>query len=242
MPTMPKEYSRVAKREQRARESILKTGLLPYQDAFLAAVTRRENRPEIAACSVLAWEWKNISGGCPAGERALKPSEDPLYVEGAESVLVSASRPMAELTLEAARLVLGDDPEFRWRRDGVEHVKTRTRCRVLSSDSRRAFGLGASLNIAVLDEPGSFAPTSGERLWRALLGSLGKNSSARILACGTIAPAAVGSWWQTFIEAGSGPGKHVQLIQGSESTWRDPGTRSWLLTRSVQSAKAWYGH
>ena len=91
----------------------------------------------------------------------------------------------------------------------------------MSSDSRRAFGLGASLNIAVLDEPGSFAPTSGERLWRALLGSLGKNSSARILACGTIAPAAVGSWWQTFIEAGSGPGKHVQLIQGNEKTWRD---------------------
>ena len=91
---------------------------------------------------------------------------------------------------------------------------------MLSSDSRRAFGLGASLNVAVLDEPGSFAPTSGERLWRALLGSLGKNSSARILACGTIAPAAVGSWWQTFIEAGSGPGKHVQLIQGNEKTWR----------------------
>ena len=152
--------------------------------------------------------------------RALKPSDDPLYVEGAESVLVSASRPMAELTLEAARLSLGDDPEFRWRRDGVEHMKTRTRCRVLSSDSRRAFGLGSSLNLAVLDEPGSFAPTSGERLWRALLGSLGKNSSARILACGTIAPAAVGSWWQTFIEAGSGPGKHVQLIQGNEKTWR----------------------
>ena len=41
------------------------------------------------------------------------------------------------------------------------------------------------------------------------------------MACGTIAPAAVGSWWQTFIEAGSGPGKHIQLIQGSESTWRD---------------------
>ena len=127
---------------------------------------------------------------------------------------------MAELTLEAARLVLGDDPEFRWRRDGVEHLKTRTRCRVLSSDSRRAYGLGSAMNLAVLDEPGSFAPTSGERLWRALLGSLGKNSSARILACGTIAPAAVGSWWQTFIEAGSGPGKHVQLIQGNEKTWR----------------------
>ena len=219
MPTMPKEYSRVAKREQRARESILKTGLLPYQDSFLAAVTRRENRPEIAACSVGRGNGKTFLAGALLA-KALKPSDDPLYVEGAESVLVSASRPMAELTLEAARLVLGDDPEFRWRRDGVEHVKSRTRCRVLSSDSRRAFGLGASLNIAVLDEPGSFAPTSGERLWRALLGSLGKNSSARILACGTIAPAAVGSWWQTFIEAGSGPGKHVQLIQGNEKTWR----------------------
>ena len=150
----------------------------------------------------------------PCWQRRLKPSDDPLYVEGAESVLVSASRPMATLTLEAARLVLGDDPEFRWRRDGVEHVKTRTRCRVLSSDSRRAYGLGASLNLAILDEPGSFQPTSGERLWQSLLGSLGKNASARILACGTIAPAAVGSWWQTFIEAGSGPGKHVQPDPG----------------------------
>ena len=53
--------------------------------------------------------------------RALKPSDDPLFVSGSESVLVSASRPMAALTLEAARLVLGDDPAFRWRRDGVEH-------------------------------------------------------------------------------------------------------------------------
>ena len=77
------------------------------------------------------------------------------------------------------------------------------------------------MNLAVLDEPGSFAPTSGERLWQSLLGSLGKNSSARILACGTLAPGAIGGWWQNFVEAGSGPGKHVQLIQGSESTWRD---------------------
>ena len=195
-------------------------GLLPYQREFLAAVTRRDNRPELAACSVGRGNGKTFLAGALLA-KALKPSDDPLYVEGAESVLVSASRPMAELTLEAARLVLGDDPEFRWRRDGVEHVKTRTRCRVLSSDSRRAYGLGASLNIAVLDEPGSFAPTSGERLWRALLGSLGKNSSSRILACGTIAPAAVGSWWQTFIEKGSGPGVHIQLIQGDEETWRD---------------------
>ena len=209
-------------RNYRARRAVERDagGLLPYQSQFLAAVTRRENRPEIACLSVGRGNGKTFLAGTLLA-KALKPSDDPLYVEGAESVLVSASRPMAELTLEAARLALGDDPEFRWRRDGVEHVKTRTRCRVLSSDSRRAYGLGASLNLAVLDEPGSFAPTDGERLWRALLGSLGKNSSARILACGTIAPAAVGSWWQSFIESGSGPGKHVQLIQGNEKTWRD---------------------
>ena len=209
-------------RDYRARRAVERDGggLLPYQREFLAAVTRRDNRPELAGISVGRGNGKtHLCGEMLA--RALKPSDDPLFVSGSESVLVSASRPMAALTLEAARLALGDDPEFRWRRDGVEHLKTRTRCRVLSSDSRRAYGLGSAMNLAILDEPGSFAPTSGERLWRALLGSLGKNSSARIVACGTIAPAAVGSWWQTFIEAGSGPGKHVQLIQGNEKTWRD---------------------
>ena len=220
MTEAERENARVRQQKSRARKAVLKFGLLPYQREFLAAVTRRDNRPELAAISVGRGNGKTFLAGTLLA-RALKPSDDPLFVSGSESVLVSASRPMAALTLEAARLVLGDDPAFRWRRDGVEHLKTRTRCRLLSSDSRRAYGLGSAMNLAVLDEPGAFAPTSGERLWRALLGSLGKNASARILACGTIAPAAVGSWWQSFIEGGSGPGKHVQLIQGSESTWRD---------------------
>ena len=214
------DCNRKYKRNQRARESLLKDSLLPYQRKFLSAVSRRDNRPEISALSVGRGNGKtHLCGEMLA--RALRPSDDPLFVSGSESVLVSASRPMAALTLEAARRFLGDDPAFRWRRDGVEHLKTRTRCRVLSSDSRRAYGLGASLNLAILDEPGAFQPTSGERLWQSLLGSLGKNSSARILACGTLAPGAIGGWWQSFVEAGSGPGKHVQLIQGSESTWRD---------------------
>ena len=195
-------------------------GLLPYQERFLKAVGRQNNRPEIAALSVGRGNGKTFLCGEMLA-RALRPSDDPLFIPGSESVLVSASRPMAALTLEAARLCLGDDPEFRWRRDGCEHLETRTRCRVLSSDSRRAYGLGASLNLAILDEPGAFPPTSGERLWQSLLGSLGKNSSSRILACGTLAPGAIGGWWQNFIEAGSGPGVHIQLIQGSESTWRD---------------------
>ena len=179
MGTMTAAYMKTYRAKRAARES--EDGLLCYQRQFLSAVSRRDNRPEIAALSIGRGNGKTFLAG-EILARALKPSDDPLFVSGSESVLVSASRPMATLTLEAAHLVLGDDPEFRWRRDGVEHLKTRTRCRVLSSDSRRAYGLGADLNIAVLDEPGSFAPTSGERLWRALLGSLGKNSSSRILA------------------------------------------------------------
>ena len=208
-------------RGYRARQVVERDGggLLPYQREFLAAVTRRENRPELAGISVGRGNGKTFLCGEMLA-RALRPSDDPLYVEGAESVLVSASRPMAALTLEAARKVLCDDPEFRWRADGVIHVGTRTRCRVLSSDSRRAYGLGSDLNLAVLDEPGSFLPTGGEKLWQALLGSLGKNSTARILACGTLAPGPAGGWWEQFIEGGSGPGKHIRLIQGNEKTWR----------------------
>ena len=183
MTEAEKENARVRQQRSRARKAVLESGLLPYQREFMASVTRRDNRPEISALSVGRGNGKTFLCGEMLA-RALKPSDDPLFVSGSESVLVSASRTMAALTMEAAWLSLGDDPEFRWRRDGVEHLKTRTRCRVLSSDSRRSYGLGASLNLAILDEPGSFAPTSGERLWQSLLGSLGKNSSARILACG----------------------------------------------------------
>ena len=118
--------------------------MLPYPGCVLCP-------PSLAGITVLRLRHAQLGAAMarlfwrvPLLAKALKPSDDQLYVEGAESILVSASRAMAELTLEAARLVLGDDPEFRWRRDGVEHVRTRTRCRVLSSDSRRAYGLGAS--------------------------------------------------------------------------------------------------
>ena len=59
-------------REYRARQTALRSadGLLPYQREFLAAVTRRENRPEIAALLSWSWEWKNLFGGCPVGKGA----------------------------------------------------------------------------------------------------------------------------------------------------------------------------
>ena len=235
---MAKSRAANLKKWRAKRAGLGDDSLLPYQRKFLSAVCRRDNRVELAGLSIGRGNGKtHLCGEMLA--RALKPSDDPLYVEGAESVLVSASRPMASLTLEAARKVLGENPEFRWRADGVIHRETRTRCRVLSSDSRRAYGLGSDLNLAVLDEPGSFQPTGGERLWQALLGSLGKNNTARILACGTLAPGAVGGWWQSFIEAGSGPGKHIQLIQGSPNRPGAIGIRSRRRIRSRRYRRAW---
>ena len=60
---------------------------------------------------------------------------------------MSASRPQAAIVLEFAREALGEAKGYRWRKDGVEHLDSRTRVRVISSDSRRAMGLGANIRI-----------------------------------------------------------------------------------------------
>ena len=111
MTKAEKENARIRQQKSRARKAVLVSGLLPYQREFLSAVTRRDNRPEVAVLSVGRGNGKTFLAGTLLA-KALKPSDDPLYVEGAESVLVSASRPMAALTLEAARLVLGGDPRI----------------------------------------------------------------------------------------------------------------------------------
>ena len=56
-------------------------GLLPYQREFLAAVTRRDNRPELSAISVARGNGKTYLAGALLA-KALKPSDDPLYRRG----------------------------------------------------------------------------------------------------------------------------------------------------------------
>ena len=95
--------------------------------------------------------------------------------------------------------------------------------RVISSDSRRALGLGANVRIVIADEPGAWGPTMGRRLWDAIVTALGKRRTT-VVAVGTLAPAPLtgqASWWPSFVASGSGDGRHVALLQADPDKWRD---------------------
>ena len=207
----------------RARQAVERdgAGLLAFQAAFVAAVCRQERPPDIAALSVPRGNGKSwLCGKIVA--RSISPG-DQLFDAGVENVLVSASRPQASIVLEFARQALGDADGYRWRKDGVEHVETRTRVRVISSDSRRALGLGANVRIVIADEPGAWSPTAGRRLWDAVCTALGKRKMT-VVAVGTLAPAPLAgpaSFWPSFVASGSGEGRHVALLQADPDSWRD---------------------
>ena len=210
--------------EYRARKAFERGGdnLLPFQRQFVAAVTRQDRPSQIAALSCPRGNGKSwLCGKIVA--RSLTPG-DPLFEAGVENILVSASTNQARIVLEFARSALGESDGYRWRKDGVEHLDTRTRVRVISSDSRRAMGLGASIRIIIADEPGAWSPTAGRRLWDAMLTSLGKRRT-QIIAVGTIAPGqltGVGAWWSDFVKQGSGDdGRHVTLLQADPEKWED---------------------
>ena len=196
-------------------------GLLPFQAQFVAALCRKEEPPEIAALSCPRGNGKSwLCGGLVA--RSLTPG-DPLFEPGVENILVSSSTAQARIVLEFARAALGETDGYRWRADGVVHLESRARVRIVSSDARRALGLGANVRLIIADEPGAWSPIQGRRLWDAMLTSLGKRH-AQIIVVGTIAPAPLtgpASWWPSFVASGSGDGRHVALLQADSERWRD---------------------
>ena len=138
---------------------------------------------------------------------------------------MSSSRNQAAITLEFARAALGEAEGYKWRAEGVTHVESRARVRIVSSDARRALGLGANVRIIIADEPGAWSPIQGRRLWDAMLTSLGKRKT-QIIVVGTLAPAPLtgpASWWPSFVAEGSGEGRHVSLLQADPAKWRDFG-------------------
>ena len=196
-------------------------GLLPFQAQFVAAVCGKEQPPEIAALSCPRGNGKSWLAGAMVA-RSLTPG-DPLFEPGVENVLVSASTNQARIVLEFARAALGEVDGYRWRNDGVAHLDSRARVRIVSSDARRALGLGANVRLIIADEPGAWSPIQGRRLWDAMLTSLGKRH-AQIIVVGTLAPAPLtgpGAWWPDFIKQGSGDGRHVALLQADSERWRD---------------------
>ena len=210
-------------RDYRARRaaSLSPGGLLPFQSSFVDAVCRVNNPPEIAALSVPRGNGKSwLCGGLVA--RSLTPG-DPLFEPGVENILVSSSTNQARIVLEFARAALGEAEGYRWRNDGVTHLASRARVRIVSSDARRALGLGANVRLIVADEPGAWSPVQGRRLWDAMVTSLGKRKT-QILVVGTLAPAPLtgpASWWPGLVASGSGAGSHVSLLQADAELWRD---------------------
>ena len=191
-------------REFRARRAVIrdKGGLLPFQSAFVAAVCRKERPPEIAGLSCPRANGKSWLAGALVA-RSLTPG-DPLFEAGVENILVSSSTNQARIVLEFARSALGESDGYRWRNDGVLHLESRARVRIVSSDARRALGLGANVRLIIADEPGAWSPIQGRRLFDAMLTSLGKRKT-QIIVVGTLAPAPLtgpASFWPQFISAG----------------------------------------
>ena len=210
-------------REYRARRASRRSegGLLPFQAAFVAAVCRKENPPVVSVASWPRASGKSwLCGGLVA--RSISPG-DALFEPGVENILVSSSTSQARIVLEFARSALGEAEGYRWRNDGVTHLASRARVRIVSSDARRALGLGANVRIIIADEPGAWSPIQGRRLWDAMATSLGKRRT-QIIVVGTIAPSALtgpAAWFPDLIKQGSGAGRHVSLLQGDPEKWTD---------------------
>ena len=214
--------NRKYKRDQRARDAASSgDGLLPFQSAFVSAITRVNRPPSIAALSVPRANGKSYLCGQLIA-RCLTPDDD-LFELGVENILVSGSRQQAAIVLEFARAALPESDAYRWSADGVIHKASRARVRIISSDSRRSYGLGANMRLAICDEPGAWSPTAGRRLWDAMQTALGKRK-AQILAVGTLAPAPLtgpAAFWPDFVKSGSGGGRHVALLQADAEKWED---------------------
>ena len=149
-------------------------GLLPFQSRLSCrAVCRKEKPVDIAALSVPRGNGKSFLCGKMVA-RSITPGDltirCPPWKTCTGCGFTSSSWDRAGI----ARQALGESQDYRWRIDGVEHLDSRTRVRVISSDSRRALGLGANVRIVIADEPGAWSPTAGRRLWDAITTALGK--------------------------------------------------------------------
>ena len=192
--------------------------LLPFQRDWLRAAFG--NGLDMAVLSAPRGSGKTWLLGKLAA-LAVTPGS-PIHHPGDEVIAVSASIEMGKLLARAANEVL--PPGFlRWtglaggghRVVGV--APDGSSIRVISGSGKRAMGLGARNRLILGDEPGSWERRSGALLYEALRGALGKVAGgSRLLLIGTKSPAHPGDWWPLLLDAGSGPGSHVTILDGPE--------------------------
>ena len=159
----------------------------------------------------------------------------PTFEAGREVIGVSASLEQSRVMLSFARAALKDrEHEYRWLDSGqrlaVTHQASGAKFRILSSSGKRAMGL-ENFSTIYADEPARGKSRNGSTMWDAIRTSLGKRPGQRLLLIGTRAPAEAGSWWPELLEAGSGPGVHVEVLAAPDDAPGTPGRRSADATR-----------
>ena len=194
--------------------------LLPFHRAWLRRAYADDIK--VAALSTPRGNAKTWLIGQLAAQ-ALTPGS-PTFEPGREVIGVSASMEQSRVMLSFARAALKDrEHEYRWLDSGqrlaVTHTATQTKFRILSSSGKRAMGLEAFSTIYA-DEPAAWESRNGAVMWDAIRTALGKRPGQRLLLIGTRAPAEAGSWWPELLEAGSGPGVHVEVLAApDEDAW-----------------------
>ena len=154
--------------------------------------------------------------------RSLTPG-DPLFEHGGEPLLVASSLDQARIVFRFVRTML-DARAYSFRDSGtrlaITHSATSTRLRVLSSDAKRAMGLGAGNPLLIADEPGAWVGSGGELMTDAISTAQGKpGSRLRVVYIGTLAPAAAGGWWCRLVDEGSVGSTYVQSLRGDPDKW-----------------------
>ena len=153
--------------------------------------------------------------------RCMSPG-DPLHQSGAEYLLLAASLEQARIAFRFTRGDLEPCGDFRFidsvTRLGITHKPSNTKLRVLSSNSKSAFGIvGCPLLLA--DEPGAWETTGGQLMADAILTAQGKPGSAlRVIFIGTLAPA-TGGWWHDLVAGGTNGTTYVQRLMGDREKW-----------------------
>ena len=198
--------------------------LVPVQRRFLrGAFPAHGAAPGLAVLSVPRGGGKTTLAGHVLAA-ALDPS-GPLFVPGAENVLMAGSTDQARFVFEAIRERLRDDAAFKvadsFSQMRIRHRDSGTSVRVISSRAKTALGI-RSARLIVGDEPASWDARQGAAMYDAIVTSAGKVQQTALLIGTRSAPglpADPRGWWPRLVASGSGAGRFVLPLMGDRETW-----------------------
>ncbi len=210
--TDEQQLSRLRKLE---RASLAASGLLRWQSRLLESAC--DPRVSVAMATAPRGGGKSLVCGRLALEFLGRSGR--LHEKNGVGLVCAASLTQAALVTAALRRMEGAD-RFQFRASGRVEGDDGAVLRVLSSDARRALGLGAE-RLILCDEPSGWLPAMGPALWDAIIGSIGKREGRTIVLAGTRHPAVengTGGWWLKLLSEPLRSGWKRYALQA-----RDPG-------------------